>query len=274
MRIRKRRILPATWPSTVWPLSSWTRNMAFGSASTTSPSNSTFSSLGTSGPPAGRYSTARTGAAALTAALAVAVAAALRRHLRRRLVEVRVGVVADAGLLLVLAPVRLGSRAAVAGGPRRGRHRRRRRPVGVGAARRHALVGARRATDGVVAEERRALEGHRRLGELAATPLRRPLHEVVPDQRGRRAAEHLAVGRDVGHRDRALRIAHPHSGVQAGGEAVEPGVGEVRRRAGLAGDRAADLRGGAGAALDVGLHRLDRLVGLAVREDLLALLAR
>src|SRR5919199_4141548 len=48
MRIRKRRILPATWPSTSWPLSSWTRNMAFGSASTTSPSNSTFSSLGTS----------------------------------------------------------------------------------------------------------------------------------------------------------------------------------------------------------------------------------
>src|SRR3954463_16052549 len=45
MRIRKRRILPATWPSTSWPLSSCTRNMAFGSASTTSPSNSTFSSF-------------------------------------------------------------------------------------------------------------------------------------------------------------------------------------------------------------------------------------
>src|SRR4051794_20286173 len=45
MRIRKRRIFPATWPSTSWPLSSCTRNMAFGRASTTSPSNSTFSSL-------------------------------------------------------------------------------------------------------------------------------------------------------------------------------------------------------------------------------------
>src|SRR3954469_1603856 len=45
MRMRKRRILPATWPSTWWPLSSCTRNMAFGSASTTSPSNSTLSSF-------------------------------------------------------------------------------------------------------------------------------------------------------------------------------------------------------------------------------------
>src|ERR671910_3254986 len=45
IRIRKRRILPATWPRTSCPLSSCTRNMAFGSASTTSPSNSTFSSF-------------------------------------------------------------------------------------------------------------------------------------------------------------------------------------------------------------------------------------
>src|SRR3954453_16092688 len=51
IRIRKRRILPATCPSTVWPLSSWTRNMAFGSASTTSPSNSTLSSLAMRGAP-------------------------------------------------------------------------------------------------------------------------------------------------------------------------------------------------------------------------------
>src|SRR5215208_6876221 len=47
MRILNRRIFPATWPSTVWPLSSCTRNIAFGRASTTSPSNSTFSSLAT-----------------------------------------------------------------------------------------------------------------------------------------------------------------------------------------------------------------------------------
>src|SRR3954471_21699549 len=45
MRILKRRILPATWPRTSWPLSNCTRNIAFGSASTTSPSNSTFSSF-------------------------------------------------------------------------------------------------------------------------------------------------------------------------------------------------------------------------------------
>ena len=43
--MRNRRILPATCPSTSWPLSSCTRNIAFGSASTTSPSNSTFSSF-------------------------------------------------------------------------------------------------------------------------------------------------------------------------------------------------------------------------------------
>src|SRR3954470_13098157 len=38
-------------PEQVWPLSSWTRNMAFGSASTTSPSNSTLSSLAMRGAP-------------------------------------------------------------------------------------------------------------------------------------------------------------------------------------------------------------------------------
>src|SRR3954471_7579869 len=46
MRILNRRIFPATCPRTMWSLSSFTRNMAFGRASTTSPSNSTFSSLG------------------------------------------------------------------------------------------------------------------------------------------------------------------------------------------------------------------------------------
>src|SRR3954465_5403413 len=45
MRMRKRRILPATCPSTSWSLSSFTRNIALGRASTTSPSNSTFSSF-------------------------------------------------------------------------------------------------------------------------------------------------------------------------------------------------------------------------------------
>src|SRR3954467_12327401 len=42
--MRKRRILPARWPRTSWPLSSFTRNIRLGRASVISPSNSTFSS--------------------------------------------------------------------------------------------------------------------------------------------------------------------------------------------------------------------------------------
>ena len=45
--MRKRRILPATCPRTTWSLSSFTRNIALGRASMTSPSNSTFSSFAT-----------------------------------------------------------------------------------------------------------------------------------------------------------------------------------------------------------------------------------
>src|SRR5204863_2915265 len=135
MRMRKRRILPATCPRTVWPLSSWTRNMALGSASTTSPSNSTFSSFATR---AGRYSTARTRATALAAARRVH----LGLGLRRRLVEV--GVVALELLALLLA---VAVAVAVAGRrARRGGRRRRSRSglhaVGVLAALRHVGVGA------------------------------------------------------------------------------------------------------------------------------------
>src|SRR5919108_275012 len=42
MRMRNRRILPATWPRTVWPLSSSTRNIALGSASATSPGTPSY----------------------------------------------------------------------------------------------------------------------------------------------------------------------------------------------------------------------------------------
>src|SRR5499433_959474 len=45
------RILPDTWASTLWPLSSSTRNMALGSGSTTVPSTSIASSLAMSGRP-------------------------------------------------------------------------------------------------------------------------------------------------------------------------------------------------------------------------------
>ena len=40
------RIFPELWASTLWPFSSSTRNMAFGSGSTTVPSSTIASSLG------------------------------------------------------------------------------------------------------------------------------------------------------------------------------------------------------------------------------------
>src|SRR5215510_10483843 len=45
IRMKFMRILPDTWASTLWPLSSSTRNMALGSGSTTVPSTSIASSL-------------------------------------------------------------------------------------------------------------------------------------------------------------------------------------------------------------------------------------
>src|SRR5262249_38976181 len=45
IRMKCIRILPDTWARTLWPLSSSTRNMAFGSGSTTVPSTSMASSL-------------------------------------------------------------------------------------------------------------------------------------------------------------------------------------------------------------------------------------
>src|SRR4051812_20389075 len=136
MRMRKRRILPATCPRTVWPLSSSTRNMALGSASTTSPSNSTFSSLDT----ARSYArSARAGASVVACRRRLG----LGRLLRRRLVQV--GVIAAVALRLAL---RLAVAVAVAvvlarpGGRRAGAGLRRRRlsAVGVLAARRDRRV--------------------------------------------------------------------------------------------------------------------------------------
>src|SRR4051794_17277284 len=101
--MRKRRILPATWPSTRWPLSSLTRNIAFGSASTTSPSNSTLSSLAmarrTLPAPARR-----------SAGSAGCRAARVGRPLRRRLIGV------GRELLLLLGLLGAGT-AAAAGAP-------------------------------------------------------------------------------------------------------------------------------------------------------------
>ena len=65
---------------------------------------------------------------------------------------------------------------------------------------------------------------------------------------------------------RSRRVADPDRGRQRRRVADEPGVGEVVDRAGLAGRGAADLRLGAGAALDVLLQDLGRLGGDAVLE--------
>src|SRR3972149_3492102 len=51
MRMKFMRIFPEMWARTLWPVSSWTRNMALGSGSTTVPSTSMASSrLAGSGP--------------------------------------------------------------------------------------------------------------------------------------------------------------------------------------------------------------------------------
>src|SRR3954452_18162919 len=49
-RIRFLRILPAVWPRTSWPFSSFTRNIALGNSSTTCPRISSNSSLAKRGP--------------------------------------------------------------------------------------------------------------------------------------------------------------------------------------------------------------------------------
>src|SRR6478736_4748615 len=114
MRMRWRRILPATWPRTMWSLSSFTRNIAFGRASTTSPSNSTFSSLLTEGEGS---AAALTGSAGSDVLRRVDRRAALRGGLRCGAAVVRPASVAVAvavaalllvGVLLLVRPAALG----------------------------------------------------------------------------------------------------------------------------------------------------------------------
>src|SRR5215218_1659739 len=190
MRMRKRRILPATWPRTTWSLSSLTRNIAFGRASITSPSSSTFSSFGTREPyqrSAHRRGSARWGAGAA----ALGGRGRLRRRgLRRLLRRIRVG-------------VRIRVRAVGGGGRRVWRGCRSvARVVRRVVAARAVVIGA-----GVCAEVRGALERLLRLRPAAAEVALRDGHEVVPDRRGDRAAEDGAA-----ERGRLVREADPDCG--------------------------------------------------------------
>src|SRR5215212_10599937 len=188
MRMRKRRILPATWPRTTWSLSSLTRNIAFGRASITSPSSSTFSSLGTREPyQRSVYSRGSAGRRARAAAFARAGR--------------RVAVAASGGRLL-LRRVRVGVRVrvrAIAGS--RGRARSRGRLVRRLAGR---VAQAVVVCAGVGAEERLTLERLLRRRPVLAVVALRDRHELVPDRRGDRAAEDGAA-----ERRRLVREADP-----------------------------------------------------------------
>src|SRR3954452_6826843 len=189
MRMRKRRILPATWPRTTWSLSSFSRKMAFGKASMTSPSNSTFSSLAMPSGTVAVDGSAGGGRRRASCAVLPGARSALpgrrgsrrllgvRRPLRRRLVGV--GRVLRAAAVLVRRPL-----AVVLG------------VVGPGlllpGAGRVVLLRPLGARARVLAEERLRAERHLGLGEVAAELALGRLHVRAPDRRGDRAA--LGVG--------------------------------------------------------------------------------
>src|SRR4051812_26692955 len=212
MRMRWRRILPATWPRTMWSLSSFTLNIAFGRASTTSPSNSTFSSLLTEGEGS---AAAPTGSAGGDVLRRVDRRATLRRGLRRGLgglrrrrlgrlrlgrgglrlrrlgaalrcgaAVVRLAAVAVGALLLVrvLLLVRPGALGLV---------------LGLGL---HLLV---------LALERLALERLLGLGEVPAALLG-DLHVLLPDRGGGRAARDADRRRRRGYLPPPARGSGPH----------------------------------------------------------------
>ena len=144
---------------------------------------------------------------------------------------------------------RLGRRTGLGRGRRRDRRRRRRRR-------------GRRA-------QRVALERRRR--EVLDLHVRGGLrHEVVPDQRRDRAAEHRRVALDVVQRDLALRVAHPHAGHELRHVPAEPRVPVLLRGSGLAGGGATDVRGRAGPARDHALERVRHEVGVVLPQDQLA----
>src|SRR5918911_429684 len=200
MRMRKRRILPATCPRTSWPLSSCTLNIAFGSASTTSPSNSTFSSLG----------------------IGRTVPAPARAHARRKRTYGGGAAGAPGGGGAPLGPagggVRAGGGVVAVGARLAGLQRAPRVRVG-GVVARLVALHARR---GVLAEERRGVERHLRQREVTAVLAVGHLHVGAPDRRG-----HLAAGHAGTERAAVGRVANPPRRRQVRREADEPGVGEV-----------------------------------------------
>src|SRR3954447_5788742 len=180
------------------------------------------------------------------------------RLLRRGLVEARVKA-APAGAVVAVV---LGSAAALAGAAAAGRVD----PVADAALRLLAglVAGVPAARARVVPEERRGDERLLGLRELAAELALDALHVLAPDLGRERAARHRAALEQRAHLDLGVGVADPHGAREARCEADEPGVGELVRGPGLAGRRAADLRAGAGALLDVFLEDLGRLVGDAV----------
>src|SRR3954470_24955840 len=222
MRMRKRRILPATWPRTSWPLSSCTRNMAFGRASTTSPSNSTFSSFAK--PPA-LYQSPRSAPRGRSAGRRAAGAGALgvRRPLGRGLVLARVeAAVAVPGSRV--GPRAAGGRRRGGGRGRRGGGRRRRGGDRRGRGRRarglaHAAGLAADAVARVGPVER--LRDERLLGqrERAAERAARLAHVGAPDLRRVGAAVEVRAVVEPVHRRAVVGIADPHRGGQLRREA-------------------------------------------------------
>src|SRR5215210_6482090 len=186
------------------------------------------------------------------------------RALRRGLVEVRVELALAAAVALALAVVRR----------RRGRRGRGRRAGGAElglAGRARGVARPAAAAARVLAEEGRGVERRLRRLEVAAEAALDALHVVAPDLGGERAARHGGAVVLRLHLDLGVGVADPHGGGQARREADEPCVVELVGRAGLAGRRAADLRPGARALLDVLLEDPRRLGGHAVLEDLRAL---
>src|SRR5918992_880553 len=342
MRMRNRRILPATCPSTSWPLSSCTLNIALGSASTTSPSNSTFSSFakpdrvlssleGLGAAPSDHADVRRLRALRALAELVLDLRAlregpepvALdRREVHERVLPAVVGrdepepllvaeplhdpschfphdlrcialdrrkrtypssgaggrgsgcpprrrlvlVGMEAGFLTAGLAVALGLGLLLLGRLLLGDDRIGRGDVAVV---RVLLLADTRAR--VLAEERRGGERLGRRGERRAAA-RRLAHVLAPDLGREPAAVDRTAVVEVAHLGAVVGVADPDGGRHPRREADEPGVGVGVGRPGLAaGRRAADARPAAGAAGDVLLQDLGRLVGDAVAERLRAL---
>src|SRR5664279_3017330 len=240
MRILKRRILPATCPSTTCSLSSFTRNIAFGRASITSPSNSTLSSFATPYPIWRQHLSAWR---PLVSCIELKLPA---RGRRRRFGSVPVDPSAGrraagfpdgrfrgggrrgpfAWLRRSRATFACGTRAVARSSPPR---RRRARfavfLLGAGFLRLGFafLIALRLARGGVLAVERLVGDGFLGLREFdARLAFGDRGHVRVPDFRWEEAAL-LRLAVHVGHGHSPAGVSHPHDGRVVGRVAVEPG---------------------------------------------------